>query len=177
MALIVEDGTVVADADSYVTTAYADTYWSNRNEPKWAALTAPQKEAALREACLYLDQAYKWSGSKIEAEQPRMWPRAVWGSNLHYNVLDVDQMLPGILTVPQVVKMAQCELALEASNARLAATLERGGMVTSESVGSLSITYALGAPGYKKYPFVDMLIREVIEGKVLGGVSAEAVRG
>jgi hypothetical protein len=54
VALIVEDGSIVAGAESYASVAYADIYFANRpsnpNSIVWAALTVPQKEGALREA-------------------------------------------------------------------------------------------------------------------------------
>jgi hypothetical protein len=54
MALVVEDGTGIATANSYVTVAEADTYFTDRSEESWAA-TTESKEAALIKATDYVE--------------------------------------------------------------------------------------------------------------------------
>jgi hypothetical protein len=56
MALIVEDGTGRADAESYVSVADADTYHANRGELRRGRRSAPppSKEQLLRQATEYM---------------------------------------------------------------------------------------------------------------------------
>lgn len=165
--LIVEDGSKVAGAESYASVADADAYWLARNNSTWAAATNSAKEAALREAAMYLDNAFKWVGNRISQTQVMSWPRYVQAD------LDKKQVLQ--TEVPLRVVQAQCELALEALGGRLDPTLERGGQVTSESVGPISVTYAVGAPGRKRFPFVAMMLKDLIYGDA-SSISADAVR-
>lgn len=176
MALIVEDGTVVSGAESYISVADADTYWAKRNNSTWASASTTEKEAALRHACKYLDQQYSWIGSRIEAFQPLNWPR-VLDIPQSTSWLNIEVLVEGIYTVPTALKDAQCELALEALGASLAPSLERGGLISSERVGSIAVTYAPGAPANKRYPFVDLLVKQISTGRYLGGVSHSSVRG
>lgn len=169
MALTVEDGTVVANAESYVTVAAANTYWAYRNNAAWSAASEAQKEAALREATQFLDGSYVWSGTLVSSAQPLEWPR----------VLSLDRAGRTITstTIPTALKSAQCELALEALSGRLMATLERGGRVASESLGPLAVTYFPDAPGGKRYPFISLLVKDLVESGGVGSLSMDAVRG
>lgn len=156
MTITVEDGTGLAAAESYVSVANANTYWANRADTVWVAAALAEKEAALREATLYLDGVYNWIGTRVKSTQGLAWPRAYTGG------LDSDNSEVLSTVVPAKVVKACCELALEALTTRLAATLDRGGLIKSESVGSLSVTYMDGAPSARSYPFVEMMLRRLI---------------
>lgn len=169
MSLTVETGAVVngtTGADSYVAVADADTYWAGRvNAADWAKLSTTQKEAALREACQYLDVAYKWIGKRLWIAQPLYWPR------LFYLANDDQRVEPN--TIPQQVKNAQCELALLAASSKLAP--ERDGQkVASEQVGPLAVSYFQTDPA-RVFPMVDLLLRDFTYGKTLGGFVSQAV--
>ena len=75
MALIIETGSNVPGAQSYVTaaefTAFHLAYYA-----AFSAGTEPEKEAALRRAVAYLD-GLRWSGLKSHGrDQALSWPRA-----------------------------------------------------------------------------------------------------
>jgi hypothetical protein len=55
MALVVEDGTGLANANSYISVAYADAYFTDRANAAWGTATQQAKEAALINASSYLD--------------------------------------------------------------------------------------------------------------------------
>ena len=57
MALIVEDGTIVAGANSFVTVAEADAYIANFNDQVWAALLPADKDAHIVKGGLYVCNA------------------------------------------------------------------------------------------------------------------------
>ncbi len=83
MALIVEDGTGVAGAESYAAIAFIDSYWAARpNSPfsvSWAAVTntTPKKEGAAREATAFLDAnfGFDYRGTRKNYTQGLEWPR------------------------------------------------------------------------------------------------------
>ena len=75
MTLIVEDGSIVAGAESYISVADAETFLNNRG----LTLTGAEsdKEAALRKATDYMVQVYRmrWQGWKVDQTQALDWPR------------------------------------------------------------------------------------------------------
>lgn len=79
MTLIVEDGSVVDNANSYVTVAQADTFLENQGDATWTGVATDEgKESALIQATSYLQQKYRllWKGSRVEAFQSLDWPRS-----------------------------------------------------------------------------------------------------
>ena len=168
MALIVEDGTQVAGAESYVSVAAATTFHANRGNAAWALLTTAQMEESLRKATDYMRQAYRgiWKGFRVSSSQVLDWPRA--------NVQVEDGPYRNIVAtniVPQEVKDACAILALTASAADLAPNLEQ--QTLSETVGPLSVTYSQSSPQYTRYRAIDMLLRPYISG---GGVMSKLER-
>jgi len=79
MALIVEDGTGLDNADSYVSRADADTYVTNHgNESEWTSASDDDKDRALRIATAWLDGRYagRWKGWRLRGNlQALDWPR------------------------------------------------------------------------------------------------------
>ena len=110
MALIVEDGTGLETAESYLSVADADTYVSKyvfATTTCDAAIEAA-KEKALRLATQYLDNEYKnrWKGDRTSEEQALAWPRA-WA-------YDEDGYLVLSDELPQALKNACAEMAVRA---------------------------------------------------------------
>ncbi|MDC1268151.1 hypothetical protein N8Z76_00300 [Gammaproteobacteria bacterium] len=103
MALTIEDGTGIAAADSWATTAELDTFIAARG------LTAGVDDAAneilLRKAADYLDgMEDKFKGYRTTTTQRLPFPRLdVW---LHREYLDQ-------AAIPEMLKNAQCQLAVE----------------------------------------------------------------
>lgn len=158
MSLIVEDGTGLATAESYISVTAADTYFLNRNNAVWAALQTPAKEAALRKATDYMLQAYRvrWAGMRNVATQALDWPRRYVPNR------DVPQMYGpspafyDFTSVPVTVANACAELALRASAADLSPDLTA--QVKSESVGPISVVYADGARQDTHYKAIDAML-------------------
>jgi len=105
MALVVEDGTVVEDANAYADVAYADAYLAANIHvfAQWDALAQEQKEFLLVWATRELDAQATWRGSKTDEESPLRWPRT--------GVYDVDGVPIGVNEIPTALKNAVCELA------------------------------------------------------------------
>lgn len=169
MALIVEDGSNVAGAESYESVANADTHHSNRGNTAWAALTTTAKEQALRKATDYMTQAYRdrWAGYRTNTGQSLDWPRAlVEIKDVNYIGSYVDQD-----SIPSEVKKACCELALMSLDGDLAPNLERE--TASESIATISVSYFQGSKQYTVYRAIDMMLKPLLRN---GGAGVAIIR-
>lgn len=138
MSLIVEDGTGLSDADSYVSVADADDYHARRANAGWTGDDGA-KEAALVRATDYLDGLYRarWVGRPVMVGQGLCWPRVyAWVQNGY---------LPSD-AVPKALVRACCEAALRELQAPggLTPDIYPGERVISEVVGPLQTDYAPG---------------------------------
>lgn len=159
MALVVEDGTGLTNANSYISVADADTYHSDRAHTDWGAASAGDKESALINATQYIDGKYRtrWRGWRGHENQRLAWPR--------YNVVDSDGWSVDWDSVPVNVQYATAEAALLIIQGEdLSPSLERGGRVVSESVGPISTTYDAGAPAVTVYLQIQRLLGDLING-------------
>jgi hypothetical protein len=75
--MIVEDGSIVPNANSMCSVAFADAFLAAINSAEWALLLTAAKEAALINATLYLESQYvgKWDGTIVRNDQPLSHPR------------------------------------------------------------------------------------------------------
>lgn len=163
--LIPEDGTGLETANSLVSLAYANAYWTAHPSTAgaWATATDPFKEEALmagtRKVC---QNAFK--GSPLSGTQalslPRYWPEIdgrTWGG------------------MPTPILEAVCEYAAKHLAAALSASLKRGGEIASEGVGPLSRSYFPGAPGGSTYPWERELLKPFLaagSGQAVGILSS-----
>ena len=160
MALIVESGSGVAGAESYASTAFADTYWGARthlaSSSTWLAATTAHKEGALREATAFVDATYApyYRGIQAGTVQGLLWPRSGAVDDAGYD-------LPGL---PVAMQNAACELAARALAATLAPDLARGGAIKTEKVDVLSVTYFDGAQAGTTYGVVEGIIQSLLDG-------------
>lgn len=103
---IVEDGSIVPGANSFVSVAEADAILEVdfRKSPAWNALEQEDKEKMLVSATFYLEDNYQWHGQKVEADQPLSWPRT--------GMRDKEGMCiaPGV--IPKEIKRATAYLAV-----------------------------------------------------------------
>ena len=100
MPLIVEDGTGINGAHSFVTVAEADSFFSARGRPSWAGEGASEDEKAsyLVAGADFLNTIPKFKGTRLHTEQTMALPTDV------------------ITVVPYQVKVAQFLLAEAAAN-------------------------------------------------------------
>ena len=147
MSLIVEDGTGLSTAESYISVADASTYHSNRGNAAWAALSTDTiREQYLRKATDYMVAMYRnsWQGYKVNGDQALDWPR----SGCVVDGISVDDDI-----VPTPIKNACAELALKVASGDLYADQARG--TISETVGPISVTYDINSPQRVRYSFVE----------------------
>jgi hypothetical protein len=151
MPLIIEDGSGKADADSYQTVAAFKLYCDDRGM-SYAGHSDADIERALRQGTNYIDTAFRYKGNRSLASQALEFPR----SNL------VDWSGFTITGLPVRVVRACSELAFRALSQPLMEDLDRGGKVVSESVGSISVTYAQDAPAGKTWQAAQKLLEPYI---------------
>jgi hypothetical protein len=81
MALVVETGEGIANAESYASVEYADAYHLVRLNTQWGTLTPEAKEAALREATDYIEMRFAdvFRGAPATESQALSFPRNYTG--------------------------------------------------------------------------------------------------
>ena len=106
MALSVEDGTGLSAAESFISVADIQTYFTAYGiEPDgWCLLSDADQEAAARRATQYIESQYRtfWKGVKKTSTQALGWPRS--------SVYDEDGYLVNSSSVPTRVANATAEV-------------------------------------------------------------------
>lgn len=148
MALIVEDGTGLANAESYISVAAADAYHASRGNAVWEDLDPDVKEQNLRRATDFIDAHYSedWSGETTTLEQALAWPRGyvprpvreTYPGGSAYDPYLSDGAVP-----PQVAK-ATAILALKVATGVILAP-SSSPAVKQETIGPLTTIYQDGA--------------------------------
>jgi len=128
MTIVVEDGSQVVGANSYVTEAELTAYAVARG----ITISGDPEELLIR-AMDYLENQ-EFIGTKYQHDQALQWPRAYVIIDKFY--FDVDE-------IPPLLKDSQCEIALAIDNGEdPLADVER--QKISTTVGPISVTYAQG---------------------------------
>ena len=138
--MVVEDGTGLSNADSFVSVAYADTYFSTRGVSAWASLT--NKEALLIKATDYIEAVYSesWKGVTLNDTQSLSFPRIIDDATIY----------------PDRLKKAVCELALKANSGDLLVDVEQ--RTIEEKVDVITVKYAEYSDQKTQYSMVYGLI-------------------
>lgn len=156
MVFVVENGSGLPDANSYVSVIEADAYHADRGNTAWTGADAV-KQTALVRATDYIEQIYseRWQGAPMSMSQALVWPRG--------GVANTPSDI-----VPVRLKQAVCQLALEAvSGIDLNPTLDRA--VKKEKVGPLETEYMDNASVGEVRPAIDGLLRALLRGVGLNG--------
>ena len=151
MTMIVEDGTVIANANSYLSVAAADTYFTEHGSPTdWSDLTTGDKESALKYATKWLDNNYKWYSCIISTSQVLDWPRKAFTDS-------EGRSIGGSGIMPQDLLDATAEMALEQTKSSL---VESSANVRRERIGSSEVEYT-GSGSSRSYAFITLGISEL----------------
>lgn len=162
MSLVVENGTGLSTADSYVSVADADAYHLSMNHAHWTGSTS-HKEAALRRATQYIDSHYRFRGwRRYPLTQRLEWPRAGF---------EPEGERSELIWPPVRLRDAVCELALRALTATLDADASTDAVI-EETVGPITVRYA-GKSGQTRYTVADSLLRPYILGGAAGLIRLE----
>lgn len=138
MAFVVEDGTIVAGANSFCSVATADTYHAKKKYSAaiWAALLTADKEFRLQEATELLEREVQeqggWLGSPTSpSTQTLSWPRAGCPHPIKY-YLQSDE-------IPAELQKAVAELAYQINQEELDSEPTKG--LSSLGVGSIQLVF------------------------------------
>lgn len=162
MALIVEDGSGLPNAESYASIAFATNYMASIGNTEWDALSLVIRENALRVATQYLDMTYalRWKGrkSKRPEDQALAWPR--------FCVLDQDGYTIGADSIPISLQRATVEAALRALTLDLTADISSSGLIKEYAikVGPImeKTVYAGGASQRTQFTKINYLLRDLL---------------
>lgn len=150
MALTVEDGTGLANADSFASLEAFNAYLADFGYTTDA--TDAAKEVALRKASQFIDTGWIFYGQKLRLAQALAWPR--WGAEDRdgYDILsDV---------VPSAVVEATCELAFHA----LTSSFDRdanAANVKREKIGEIETEYSGSAGTVRPFAVAERILSKV----------------
>lgn len=147
MSFQVDDGSGLTDANSYTDVAYADSYFLDRNNATWSALTTTQKEALLILGTDYIETTYYGSfrGVVLNILQALQFPRVdVYGLEINYDR----------------VKKAVCELALRANDGDLNKDIDK--QAIEETVDVITIKYSASSDPKTRYPLIATLLTPLL---------------
>jgi hypothetical protein len=135
MAVIVETGAIIPNANAYCDAAYVLAYATARGLD---FATGADADAAVVKATDYIDSRYTFNGGRVSSTQELAWPRTgAWDR--------AEQIEIASNAIPSVLKRAVAELAIKAlAGTALVEDLARGGKIQSQSVGEISVTYETG---------------------------------
>jgi hypothetical protein len=180
---VVEDGTGLVDATSFISTDYFDNYFNTRGNATVVAWAADRKQKNINIATAYLCSYYRdrFKGRRATKDQALEFPR-------YGVVLDgdgADSFMPGFgpITngfivnsneIPRVVKDAVCEMAVRADTNVLSPDIKPGeGSITMKKVGPIMLQYRAPFNSQTIWRYVDTLISPVLKGS---SMSVEIVR-
>lgn len=156
MAFIIEDGTDVTGANSWIDVSFADNYFADRAIVAWSGDDTTIKQPALIRAADYVHNRF---GSRwIQVLEDQVDPELLYTFNG---------------TIPKLLKYAQCEYALRALSIVLAPDpiLDANGnaiVLTMKQLGPLEKKFELVGnpksrpPLLRDYPAADMLLVTLI---------------
>ena len=155
MALVVEDGTGLANSNSYVTESEYETYLDNHG------LTDPtgDTEAALVRATSYIDAKYRgqFQGWKVFGRlQALEWPR--------HNAYDASGEYISYLTIPIELKYAVIEAAIREKTSPGSLMPDQKRAIESIKAGSVSISWPESAANTTTFSKIDGIIAPLISG-------------
>jgi hypothetical protein len=142
MALTKEDGSTVADANTYVDRADVDAYHAARlTAAAWAALTSDVKDASILAAAELMDASFSWRGEIASDAQAMRWPRKC--------VKDRDGRAIAVDAIPTQIQKAQSELALllatgSGVGGSFGSTATAGGALQRVKAGTVEVEFRAG---------------------------------
>lgn len=163
MALVVEDGTGKADAESYNSLSEVTTTLTKTGEETaWLALASDTiREQVARKVTRAMDTEHRFRGTKKKQEQALEWPKV--------DAFDDDGWPYPDDSLPARLKQAHAVLCAAASvpGADLQPDQTEPGAIESESISvgkiSISTTYAGGKDQEVYYRKAESLLAELVE--------------
>lgn len=158
MALVIETGSGLANATSWVTAAEYVAWVRARYGSDVELGGTSDQEPALVRAADYLrhEGRLRYRGLKATAQQSMPFPRR--------ELTDKDGNGIAATVIPFQVKEAQCYLAYagQVLGADLSEPLARGGQIASKTIGPISTSYFQNANPETLYPFVCGILAQLL---------------
>lgn len=162
MSLVVETGSGLTNADSYISLADANSYVAGHgNTSSWSAAADDEKEEALRLGTQYIDLKYggRFAGVRGSRDQALNWPRSA--------VIDIAGYSYDSDEIPVCLKQAVVEAALRhLADDDLLGVIENNGTVKREKskLGPLEddVEYVGGKSQAPAYPRIRALLRPIL---------------
>lgn len=152
MAIIVEDGSIVADANSYVTVAELESFADLRG------VTLPtleaDKEVLLINGTDYTENFFdRFQGDTVDQDQSLQFPRTG---------VTVNGFSVGSDSIPQTLKNAQMQAAIELISTSL--TINTGQNIKREKVDVIEVTYqdGVGALYQPTFPSIERYLNPLL---------------
>jgi hypothetical protein len=175
MAIIVEDGTIVAGANAYASLAALDVYHEDRLNTLWTEAEDEDKAAAMLRATAGLESKYRgrWFGSKADhnaatAPQFLAWPRRDdldesrangYTSATMTKLVDSDGIEYPVTAVPALIVLAYNEVCLiEISQPFVSIELSRNDMLKYQRIDVIEQEWLRNAPAVVQFPHIDALL-------------------
>jgi hypothetical protein len=152
MSLVIEDGSGLANAQSYVTIVDVANYAAA------FGLTPPTSpNAAIMTAMRYLEGMFydRWVGVKKTENQALSWPRAYATKRDGWAVPES--------TIPNEVKNAVCALAIRVGNGEdITPDITAASKTKKEQIGPIMVEYADFAPTYPTFVDIEFTLKSVV---------------
>ena len=160
MALIIEDGTIVAGANSYVTVAELDS-WATLYGITLNAADEAAKEVIILKGAAYVESfRAEFDGNKVESTQPMQWPR----ENVTIDGFDFPSN-----EIPQDLKNAQLQAAVE-TDAGADLQANQGQTVKREKVDVIEVEYMDGSSSSTSYEKINAYLDALLKSSAsMGG--------
>jgi hypothetical protein len=156
--LVIEDGTIVPNATSYVTVTEAREYSAARGITL-SAVDATVDVMAIK-AMDYLESLREqFQGTKVDDEQELQFPR----DNVY-----IDEVLLANDSIPKLLKKAQCQLIIEINSGVLLMPTRKSAEVKIETVGPISTEYFQGSPVAPEMTTVNSLLNPLFKTTSVG---------
>lgn len=168
ISFVVEDGTGLASATSYVSVEEADSIaaLNIHNSDKWLALTLDVKRNLLMYTSRVLDTRTTWEGTQVNETQALAWPRS--------DVTDRYGNSLSAAAVPYAVRWAVVELAKHTMSSDRLSVSQPDSITTMVKVDTIEMEFAdptLNAMRQYKTP---MIVSDILKG--LGRVRNSAMK-
>jgi hypothetical protein len=180
MAFVVEDGTGLPNANSYLAVADADAYHADQGNTAWVGEVA-DKQSALVRATMYVDASYRgrFPGYPTTGRtQSREWPRvgayvripedgrndAFFTGYAHaYAFINGVYYIPQT-EIPREIKAAVCEGALRelTDPGSLTPDLDRGNAISRLKAGPVEIAYSGAATATTVFQTIDLALASLL---------------
>ncbi len=147
MSFIPLDETTIETANSYSSVAFADSYFSDRNNTTWASFATDEKKSFLILGSDYIDNIYgdSFAGTLVSETQSLKFPR--------YNYAGVEINYDRC-------KKATAELALRASTGSLLKDIDKE--TIREKIDIIEVEYKSNSNPKTQYPQVNSLLSPLL---------------